>query len=292
MKTFKILTKEEKSAIPFVLPGLLVMCVLVIYPLFYILRLSFFDSSAANNVFTGFNNFVRLFRNPQFSDALSTTTVWTIFSVTFAYLVGLAFALLINRKKLLFKGFWRSMLFVAWIIPGVVKATAWRWLMATEGGMANHILMSLNITSEPIPFLTDPRFAIYSLIVVQIWATAPYVMLMMSAGLQMLSREYYESADLDGANFLQKTYYITLPLLRHISFICILLLFIWAINEFALIWIMTSGGHGTITLSLLVFNQFSVLNLNAASASAMMQLFVTMIFAVLYIRFITKEEKA
>jgi len=231
-------------------------------------------------------------RNPQFTDALSTTAVWTLLTVTFSFLIGFAFALLINSKGIQFKGFWRSILFVTWIMPGVVKATAWRWLFAAESGMVNHMLQSANIISQPIPFLSSPQFAIYSVIVVQIWACAPYVMLMMSAGLQMLSKELYESADLDGANLFQKTFNITLPLLKDISFICVLMLFIWAINEFALIWIMTSGGHDTTTLSLLVYNQFRVLNLNAASASAIMQLIVTMLFALIYIRFVSREERS
>ena len=289
MKAGLSLTKDEKKAIPFVLPGLLVASVLIIYPLFYIIRLSFLDSSTAVSSFSGFSNFMRLFRNPQFSDALSTTAVWTFLTVTISYLLGLAFALLIHGKRVQLKGFWRSILFVAWIMPGVVKATAWKWLFATESGMVNHILQSFGIISQPIPFLSNPQYAIYSIIVVQIWACAPYVMLMMSAGLQMLSKELYESADLDGANLFQRTYYITLPLLRDISFICVLMLFIWAINEFALIWIMTTGGHGTTTLSLLVYNQFRVLNLNAASASAIMQLAVTMLFALIYIRLLSKE---
>ena len=158
--------------------------------------------------------------------------------------------------------------------------------------MANHILESFGLIKEPVPWLTSPRFAMISLIIVQVWACAPYVMLMMTAGLQQLPADLYESAELDGAGWFKKTCYITLPLLKDISFICILMLLVWAINEFSLIWIMTSGGQNTTTLSLLVYNQFKVLNLNAASASAVMQLLVTMFFAVLYVKFVVKEEDA
>lgn len=284
-----ILTKDEKKALPFILPGVIVTALLIAYPLFYIIKMSFTDQSAGE-VFVGLHNFYRLFKNPQFKKAMINTLKWTVFTVSFSYLLGTFYAMMINRKSIHFKGFWRSAIFMAWIIPGVVKATAWKWLLATDGGMANHILKSLGLIRESIPWLTTPKFAMISLIIVQIWACAPYVMLMMTAGLQQLPADLYESADLDGASWWQKTLYITMPLLKDISFICLLMLLVWAINEFSLIWIMTSGGQNTTTLSLLVYNQFKVLNMNAASASAVMQLLFTMIFAILYVKLVVKED--
>ena len=133
------------------------------------------------------------------------------------------------------KGVFRSLIFVAWIIPGVVKATAWKWLFTTNGGMVNHILLSLGIIDTEIPWLTSPQYAMLSVIIVQVWACAPYVMLMMTAGLQQLPGDLYESAELDGAGWFKKLRYITIPLLKDVSFICILMLLVWAINEFSLI---------------------------------------------------------
>lgn len=285
----QILTRDEKKALPFILPGVIVTMLLIAYPLFYIFRMSFTDQSAGG-AFAGFYNYQRLFHNPQFIKAVLNTVKWTLSTVIFSFGLGTLYAMLIHRKGIRFKGFWRSGIFIAWIIPGVVKATAWKWLLTTDGGMANHILQSLGLIKEPIPWLTTPQFALLSLIIVQIWACSPYVMLMMTAGLQQLPADLYESADLDGASWWQKMRYITMSLLKDISFICILMLLVWAINEFSLIWIMTSGGQNTTTLSLLVYNQFKILNLNGASASAVMQLLTTMIFAVLYVKFVIKEE--
>lgn len=286
-----ILTRDEKKAIPFILPGVVVTALLIVYPLIYILFMSVTDQSAGGS-FSGLHNYMRLFKNPQFIKTVSNTLKWTLSTVVFSFLLGCAYAMLIHRKGIKGKGFWRSTIFIAWIIPGVVKATAWKWLLTTDGGMANHLLESLGLIREPIPWLTSPQFAMVSLIIVQVWACSPYVMLMMTAGLQQLPADLYESAELDGAGWFKKTFYITFPLLKDISFICILMLLVWAINEFSLIWIMTSGGQNTTTLSLLVYNQFKVLNLNAASASAVMQLLVTMFFAVLYVKFVVKEEEA
>lgn len=285
-----MLTRDEKRAIPFLLPGVIVTALLIIYPLFYIAAMSFSNNSVGIGSFAGFDNYIKLFRNPQFTKAIRNTLQWTFCTVTFSFLIGFGLALLINRRSVKCKGFWRGMIFIAWIIPGVVKATAWKWLFTTDGGMVNHILRSLGLVSADIPWLTSSKYAMLSVIIVQVWACAPYIMLMMTAGLQQLPADLYESADLDGASWWHKIVHITLPMLKDVSFICLLMVLVWAINEFSLIWIMTSGGHGTTTLSLLVYNQFKVLNINSASASAVMQLIITMVFAGLYVKFVIKED--
>ena len=284
------ITRDELRAIPFLVPGLLASVALIIYPLVYILRMSFMENAiGGTGGFAGFDNFVRLSRNPMFANALRNTFQFTFTTVVFSFIVGFGLALLIQRKGIRFKGLWRSILFITWIMPGVVKATSWRWLFTTEGGMLNHMLMSSGLTDSPIPWLTSPRFALTSIIIVQIWATAPYVMLMMTAGLQQLPQDVFESADIDGATWFDKIIRIALPMLKDVSFICVLLLMVWTINEFALIWIMTSGGQNTTTISIMIFNQFQALNLNAASASAVLQLAITMLFAAVYVALITRR---
>lgn len=289
MKKF-YLTRDEKKAIPFILPGVTVTALLIIYPLFYIISMSFSENAIGQNGFAGLTNYLRLFKNPMFTSSIWNTLVWTLGTVIPAFLLGFILALLINRRGTRIKGVFRSLIFVAWIIPGVVKATAWKWLFTTDGGMINHLLMSIGVIEKEISWLSSPQYAMLSVIIVQVWACAPYVMLMMTAGLQQLPRDLYESAELDGAGWFKKLWYITLPMLKDVSFICILMLLVWAINEFSLIFIMTSGGQKTTTLSILVYNQFQVLNINSASASAVMQLLITMIFAALYVKFVIKEE--
>ena len=275
------LTRDERRAIPLLL---------ILYPLGYIFCMSFSQDAMNMQGFAGLENYTKLFKNPQFPKAIVNTLNWTLATVAFSFLIGFGLALLINRSSIRAKGFWRGAIFIAWIIPGVVKATAWKWLFTTDGGMVNHILTGIGLIGEDIPWLTSQDWAMLSVIVVQVWACAPYVMLMMTAGLQQLPADLYESAELDGASWLQKMLHITIPLLKDVSFICILMTLVWAINEFSLIWILTSGGHNTTTLSLLVYNQFKVLNINSAAASAVMQLVITMVFAGLYVKFIIKED--
>lgn len=292
MSKNKFLTRDECKAMPFVLPGFIVSAILIIYPLFYIFTMSFSKNGIGQSGFAGFENYSRLFRNPQFGKTMTNTLVWTVSTVVLSFLIGLILALMINREQVKYKGFWRSMIFIAWIIPGVVKATSWKWLFSNDGGMINHLLQTIGIINAPVPWLISPQYSMLSLVIVQVWACSPYVMLMMTAGLQQIPKDVYESADLDGANEFQKVYKITLPMLKDVTFISILLVLIWAINEFSLIWIMTSGGpaSSTTTLSLMIYNQFKVLNLNAASASAVMQLIINMIIAGIYVAFVSKED--
>lgn len=242
MKKF-YLTRDEKKAIPFILPGIAVTALLIIYPLFYIISMSFSENAIGQSGFAGLTNYLRLFKNPMFTSSIWNTLVWTLGTVIPAFLIGFILALLINRREMRIKGVFRSLIFVAWIIPGVVKATAWKWLFTTDGGMINHLLMSIGVIEKEIAWLSSPQYAMLSVIIVQVWACAPYVMLMMTAGLQQLPRDLYESAELDGAGWFKKLWYITLPMLKDVSFICILMLLVWAINEFSLIFIMTSGGQ-------------------------------------------------
>lgn len=280
---------EEKKALPYIGPGLLVMFLLILYPLIYILMMSFSENGIGQSGFAGLTNFIRLFKNPQFGSAVYNSLRFTISSVVFSFGIGLLLALLINQGGIKGKGLWRSVLFIPWIIPGVVKATAWKWILQTENGILNSILKSLGLIKTPIPWLTNPAYAMWAVTIVQIWACAPYVMLIMTAGLQQMPKSVYEAADIDGAGALVKLFRITLPILKDICFICVLMLTVWALNEFSLIWIMTSGGQNTTTLSLLIYNQFKVLNINSASASAIIQLIITMIFAGTYVKLIVKD---
>ena len=186
MKKF-YLTRDEKKAIPFILPGVAVTALLIIYPLFYIISMSFSENAIGQSGFAGLTNYLRLFKNPMFTSSIWNTLVWTLGTVIPAFLIGFILALLINRRGMRIKGVFRSLIFVAWIIPGVVKATAWKWLFTTDGGMINHLLMSIGVIEKEIAWLSSPQYAMLSVIIVQVWACAPYVMLMMTAGLHAIT---------------------------------------------------------------------------------------------------------
>ena len=156
MNKFK-LTRDEKKAIPFILPGVIVTASLIIYPLFYIISMSFSENAIGQSGFAGLTNYLRLFKNPMFTSAINNTVVWTLGTVIPSFLIGFILALLINKRGIRIKGLFRSLIFVAWIIPGVVKATAWKWLFTTDGGMINHLLLSVGLIDKSVPWLSSPH---------------------------------------------------------------------------------------------------------------------------------------
>jgi multiple sugar transport system permease protein len=288
----KLISKEGRKVIPYLFPGILFSIVLIAYPLAYICIMAFCNNNLRKSRFVGFMNFSRLFINPQFKNAIINTCKLVPMVVIISFLLGLLLAVLIARPHTKLKGLWRSVIFIAWIVPGIVKATAWKWIFETENGILNHILISAHIIEYPVPWLSNPSIALWSIILVEIWAFTPFVMVMLNASLLQIPADIYESADIEGANWFVKLTRITMPMISDISFVCILILFAWALNEFIYIWTMTSGGQNTTTLSILIYNLFKVMNINAASASALMQLCLMLIPAALYIRVVKGDKNA
>lgn len=285
-----MLGKDGKRAIVYVMPGVILSALIVLYPLLYIVVMSFSSNGFSMGGFVGFKNYTRLFRNPQFSKAVLNTIKFVLGSVIGAFVIGFGLSLLVNRNRTKFKGFWRSVLFIAWVIPGVAKATIFKWIFQTESGVLNDTLQKLSLIDSPIPWLSNSSIALWSLVIVQIWSTAPYVMLILTSSLQQVPVDLYESAELDGASWYQKLLHVTLPQVKDSCFVAILMLIIWSLGEFSLIWLTTSGGNNTTTLSILIYNQFRVMDINASAASAIMQLLVTMAFAVVYVKMVSKKE--
>ena len=144
-----ILTKDEKKAIPFILPGVLVTALLIVYPLCYVIVMSFSDNAMCGGGFAGFANYTRLFKNPMFTkDDREYIKVDSGNSICFFY-TGDFYAMLNKPKGLIGKRILEKCDFIAWIIPGVVKATAWKWLFTTDGGMVNEMLMQTGIIQDP-----------------------------------------------------------------------------------------------------------------------------------------------
>ena len=132
-----MLSRDEKMAMAYVMPGVLLSALIVVYPLIYIIIMSFSSNGFSMGGFVGFRNYTRLFKNPQFSKAVMNTIKFVLGTVSGAFVIGFALSLLINRKNTKFKGFWRSMLFIAWVIPGVAKATVFKWIFQTEAGLVD-----------------------------------------------------------------------------------------------------------------------------------------------------------
>jgi multiple sugar transport system permease protein len=228
----------------------------------------------------------RLFAVPNFWPVMLNTVVWTVASVVGALLIGYAGAVLFQSKHLRLTGLWRSLIMVPWIIPGVVGATVWRWTLSTDYGVLNQSLLDLGLIAEPVRWLSNPDLVLVAVALVQVWVTAPFVVLMVSAALAGIPEERYEAARLDGASGRQLFWYVVLPAIRTTTGIVVLTLAIWALNSFTIIWVMTSGGPaGSSTiLPILLYQAFQNGDQGLVVAVAVLQVAIGAVFAVFFAR--------
>jgi multiple sugar transport system permease protein len=187
----------------------------------------------------GFANYATVFGDPLFRTALVNTLVFTVASLAFQYVIGLAMAVFFARGFRL-SATLRALFLVPWLLPLIVSASTWAWLLNSESGLVNAGLKLVGI--GPVHWLTSPSWSLVSVIAANIWIGIPFNLVVLYSGLQNISRDVYEAASLDGATGWQAFRHITFPLLRPVSAITLLLGLVYTLKVFDLIWIMTKGG--------------------------------------------------
>lgn len=284
--------KTRKRLVPylFVAPATLLFCLLMLFPMITVLRYSLVDNAILNKSpeFVGFQNYITVLSDPIFLQAIGQTLYFTIMSVVFHLLIGLAFALMLNSDRI--NPFVRSVLRVLYILPwlftAVIIAVIWR-LLLDPNGVINSILMALNIVDFKVEWFSSTKTAIHALTFANIWAGYPLFMVSLLAGLQGIPKELYEAAAIDGANEFQKFRNITIPQLMPIIISIALLDFIWTMQVFPLVWMTTGGGpiYSTEMLSTFTYKlAFSRYQFSLASASAIIILIISMSMTYFYIK--------
>jgi len=281
----------------FILPGLLFMIFFLVFPIFYNFLLSFQNVTLLNlngeHAFVGFANYVTIVSDGTFAVSFQNSVIFTFLCIVFQFCIGFALALYFNRK---FPGrdFMRSILLLAWMLPTVITATLFKWMMAGDYGVVNYFLQSLGILDKPIYWLTEAKTALYGTIIANIWIGVPFNMVILLAGLQSLPEHLYEAAKIDGAGRFRQFVNITLPLLRPTILILLMLGIIYTFKVFDLVLIMTGGGPVNASTLLpiyaykLAFTQYD-LSLGATVASIMFMILVAI--AMVYLWFMRKEEQ-
>ncbi|SHN10213.1 carbohydrate ABC transporter permease [Actinacidiphila paucisporea] len=191
--------------------------------------------------FSGWGNFHQVLHDPAFGTALRNTVVFTLVSILFQYLIGLALAVFFNRGFRLAPTL-RALFLIPWLLPLIVSASTWSWMLNSESGVVNYGLHLVGVGQ--VDWLTSPHWALTSVIIANVWIGIPFNLVILYSGLQNIPTELYEAASLDGANGWQQFRRITFPLLRPVSAITVLLGLIYTLKVFDLIWIMTKGGPG------------------------------------------------
>lgn len=221
-----------------------------------------------------------------FPALLGRTMLWTFFNVIFHFSGGLALALILNQKIRL-KGIYRSLIVIPWALPGVITFLTWKQEFHAQYGFVNILLGGFGI--QPISWLDNPVFAFIAVTFVNIWLGVPFYMVMLLGGLQSISAEYYEAAQMDGAGAWQRFRYITMPLLRPILVPAVTLDVIWTFNKLDLIIVMTNGGpqeNTNILVSALynaAFGTSATQRLGFASAFSIIIFVILFIFAIVWI---------
>ncbi len=270
----------------FLLPAGIILAVFFFIPFFQTIVLSFQDYS--NNIyhacFTGLQNYIDILHNPIFYKVMINTFIYLIVAVPILAILPLFLAILINNK---IRGItlYKILIYLPVIVSIVVAAIAFKWLYA-EQGILNYLLSVFHLA--PIGWLTDPKYAIYSVILVTIWKGIGYYMIIYLAALMSVPKELYEACDIDGAGFLTKHLTVTIPHIMPTIALVTTISSISAMKIFAEIYVMTKGGplNSTKTIVYYIYEKaFENLDLGYASAMAVILLVIVMAFSLVNILF-------
>ncbi len=240
-------TKSELIGYWFVLPIVVLIGGLIVYPMLYGLYISFYNTNLVNRWnFVGLRYYQEAFSDPSFYQSVLLTFKFMILVVSGHFLIGFLLASLLNRE---FKGrtFFRIIFMLPWLFPEAVVALLFTWIMNPMYGILNDILKTLGVISSNMSWLGDKELAFGAVVFVSIWKGFPLVMTMILAGMQGISVDMYEAARIDGANRWNTLLYITIPALKPVLLTVGVLDSVWWFKQYTLVYTMTAGGPGTAT---------------------------------------------
>lgn len=232
------------AALGFLAPAVVYLLAFYAYPMYRNLDLSFRDYTVYSFVhggapFAGLSNYASIIDDPSFDSALIHTLVFTAVSLVLQFAIGLALAVFFAQNFRLSAPL-RALFLVPWLLPLIVSASTWSWMLDTNYGIVNAALHAVGI--GPVDWLTSPTWSLPSVIIANIWIGVPFNLVLLYSGLQGIPRDLYEAASLDGAGPWQRFRRVSWPLLRPVSAITLLLGLVYTLKVFDIIWIMTRGG--------------------------------------------------
>jgi len=251
----KRLIRKHLSSYFFITPALLVIFCLIGYPFLLSIYLSLCEAMVGQPLrFAGFENFRYLLRSDIFLQTLKNSLVYTFSAVVLKVVFGLGLALLLN-SGIRFQKFFRGAILLPWVIPDTLSTLGWVWMFDPLYSVINWVLTHLGLVQKGIPWLSNPYWAMASIVLVNVWRGLPFFAITFFAGLVSVPRELYQAAKVDGAGRFRIFFYITLPLLKPLLLIVILFSTISTISDFNIVYILTKGGPMNMThvLSTLAF---------------------------------------
>jgi len=281
--------RRRRVGLLFVAPALVVLAAILGYPIIRSMMLSLQSIRLSGGIFestwTGFDNYVRLFGDETFRRSAMLTAYFSVMEVILVVAIALLVALLLNHAFGR-SGIFRVLLVVPWAIAPVANAVLWKWILNSNYGILNGVLKSIGVIDHYQVWLGAPFSALNFLLLVDVWKSVPFVALLLLAGLQRVPSNLYRAAYMDGANGWNSFRHITLPSLRGVLGIAIVLQTIWSLRVFDIIVVLTRGGpaDGTALLNFLAYRvTFNFLDLGYGSAIANVIFAVTFLVASLYV---------
>lgn len=281
----------------YILPAALFLVTILGFPILYSIIMSFQEYTLETLIskqahFIGFQNYLEVISDRSFWVALTHSLIFTLFSILFQFVIGLALAILFSKAFPL-SHVMRGLLLSGWQIPTVAVGTLFLWMFNLDYGLVNFLLTSLHLVKEPIGWVVQADAALPAVIIANIWFGIPFNVILLSAGITGLPEDVYEAATVDGASGWQKIVHITLPLLRPTILATLMLGFIYTLRVFDLIWIITKGGPGSATevLPTLAYRlSFIHFNFGQSAAVSVVMLAILLVAAAGYLKLTVAEE--
>lgn len=288
--------KRKREPWLFLLPVLVVLLLLFGYPLINSIVMAFqnYKLTAPNDIyFNGFENFKKLFGDPDGLMILKNSIIYVVISVAGQFLLGLTLALAL-KKQFKGRGLYQSIVFLPWAFSGFVVGLIFRWSFNGEYGVVNNLLMTLGIIDNNIAWLGTPGYSLAVVIIAMIWMGIPFFAIMILAALQSIPADVYEAADVDGCGTVRQFFQITLPYIKPTLITTVLLRTIWIFNSLDLVVIITDGGpaNSSQTLPAYMYSKaFGSYDFGFAAALGVMLMIILGLYALIFLK-VTKYDKA
>lgn len=286
---------SKLTSAAFILPAILVVGLLLLYPVATSVFYSFTSKHLikAKWEFVGLKNYIKVLTDPDFLKAFLTSVKWTVCSLIGQILVGFTAALALEKIKR-GRGLYRTVLIIPWAFPSIVIALSWKWILNGVYGFVPNMLVKLGICSTVPQFFSSAELVFGTLVFINIWFGAPLIMVNVLSALQTVPKDQYEAAQIDGASGWQSFIHITLPHIRVVVGLLVVLRTIWVFNNFDTIYLITGGGPADLTATVPIYAYnvgWGLKQLGVSSAVTVLLLIFLLAVCMVYFKILDKWEK-
>ena len=286
---------SQKTGMLLIAPAIVLICALLVYPVMYGVWLSLFKKHSffPDQRFVGLANYLYLLKDSDFWMSVWYGTVYSISTIVLQIVVGVVAALVVNET---FRGrnFVRGVILFPYVIPTVVAIILWKWLLNNQFGLVNYLMLSIGVVEDPVSWMGKDHI-MTSLIIISVWEFFPFVVLSVLARMQTIPPTLYEAAQVDGAGPLRRFFHVTLPQLRNVLFVVILLRSIWMFTKFDTVWLLTQGGGAEKYIRTLpvyaYMRTFMYYQAGLGSTLAVIMFVILIISTAIYFKMFRREEE-